>query len=308
MIKMIISASRRTDIPALYSDWFFKRIKEGYVLVKNPMNVRQVSKVSLKREAVDCIVFWTKNPYNMLPKLDLIKDYQYYFQFTLNPYNNAIETNLRSKSVIIDTFKRLSDKIGPDRVIWRYDPIILNADLNINYHEKFFEILAKGLEGYTSRCVISFIDYYRKIDKNLKKYDIYEIDDTKKRVLAEKIVNIAKAYSIKIETCAEEIDLDDLGIEHARCIDPFLIESLLGMKTKLKKDLNQRKACGCITSVDIGAYNTCTHGCIYCYANYSSKSVKRNMDNYDINSPLLCSRLDENDRIVEKNIGSSVVP
>lgn len=301
---MIISASRRTDIPAFYSDWFCKRIQEGYVLVRNPMNIHQVSKVSLKREAVDCIVFWTKNPENMLPKLDLIKDYQYYFQFTLNPYNKAIEVNVPRKIKVIDTFRRLSDKIGPDRVIWRYDPIILNADIDINYHEKYFEVLAKKLNGYTSKCVISFIDYYKKIDKKFKEYGINEIDDATKRVIAEKIADISKAYNIKVETCAEDIDLDEFGIGHTRCIDPVLIESLLGMKINLKKDLNQRKACGCITSVDIGAYNTCTHNCIYCYANYSSKIVKRNIKNYDINSPLLCSRLTENDKIIEKRYES----
>jgi DNA repair photolyase len=303
----IISASRRTDIPAFYSDWFFERIQEGFVLVRNPMNLHQVSRISLKREVVDCIVFWTKNPENILPKLSLIKDYQYYFQFTLNPYDAVIETDVPRKTTVIDTFKRLSDMIGPERVIWRYDPIILNAAIDAGYHEKYFEALAKKLHEHTSKCIISFVDNYKKTDKVFRAHGIYEVDDEKKRTIAGKISEIAGKYNLKVETCAEDIDLIDMGIGHARCIDPVLIESLLGVRINSEKDRNQRKPCGCIASTDIGAYNTCTHGCLYCYANYSKESVKKNIANYDIHSPLLCSKLTEADRVVEKEAESCIL-
>lgn len=338
---MIISASRRTDIPAFYSDWFYKRIQERFVMVRNPMNLSQVRKVSLKREAVDCIVFWTKNPESMMERLNLIEDYPYYFQFTLNPYgtddspndqlnltndindlndsicgyNCALEPGLPRKSRLIDTFKKLSDRIGQHRVIWRYDPIILNdSSINIAYHEKHFEKLARNLHKHTTKYVISFVDYYKKIDKTFKTLGIKEIDDIKKKEIAKKLSGIARSYNLKIETCAEEIDLTGMGIGHARCIDPELIASLSGIienrlsgvgdsihnnsqnpvqntiRLNLQKDRNKRKACKCAASVDIGAYNTCAYGCLYCYANYSRELVRRNMMNHDMDSPILCGK------------------
>jgi hypothetical protein len=271
------------------------------------MNLSQVSKISLNREVVDCIVFWTKNPESMLPKLSLIDDYNYYFQFTLNPYDADFETDVPRKASVIDTFKRLSDKIGPQRIIWRYDPIIINNSIDIEYHEKYFDLLAKKLHKHTAKCIISFVDNYRKTGKAFKVFGIQEIDDHRKRILAQKISEIARHYNLKIETCAEDIDLSDLGIEHARCIDPYLIENILGVKINCQKDLNQRKPCGCINSIDIGAYNTCAHGCIYCYASHSKDSVRRNIANYDVNSPLLCSKLMEEDKVTEREMESCAV-
>lgn len=298
---MIISVSRRTDIPAFYSDWFYSRVKEGYVLVRNPFNYRQVSKVPLTLDAVDCFVFWSKNPANMIDNLQIIDRYPYYFQFTLNPYDDKIEKNVPKKSRIIDTFKKLSDKIGPNRVIWRYDPIIITKAVNEEYHYKYFEVLSSKLQGYTSKCIISFVDFYPKAKKGLEKIGAFEISDEDKVRIGRRLGEIAEACSIKIETCAEEIDLSQFGIEHGRCIDPHLIEEISGRKVKDGKDKNQRKACGCAASVDIGAYNTCMHGCVYCYANYSSSVVNGNMTLYDVNSPLLCSSITDEDAITEKN-------
>ena len=297
---MIISASRRTDLPAFYSDWFFNRLREGYVLVRNPVNPRRVSRISLKSDAVDCIVFWTKNPESMLPKLGLLKDYPYYFQFTLNPYDAILEPGVPRKAQVIETFKRLSEVIGPDRVIWRYDPILLNGRIDSAYHEKYYELLARKLHPYTSRCVISFLDYYRKIDKVYKAHEMMEIADAEKRRIAGKIAEAARQYGLPVETCAEEIDLSDMGIGHARCVDPVLIGSFTGTDIKYRKDRNQREACGCMASTDIGAYDTCPHGCVYCYANNSSGTVKRAGAKYDPHSPLLCDELMERDQITER--------
>lgn len=163
---MIISASRRTDIPTYYSDWLLNRIKAGYVYVRNPMNVHQISKISLSPDVVDGIVFWTKNPIPMLDKLNALKDYMYYFQFTLNSYGVDVERNIPSKNnVIVPTFQRLSDLIGPDRVIWRYDPIFLSETYTTDYHIHYFEELAKRLSSYTKKCTISFLDFYRNTEK-----------------------------------------------------------------------------------------------------------------------------------------------
>jgi len=290
---MIISCSRRTDIPAFYSDWFFNRIREGYVLVRNPMNSRQVRRVSLAPTDVDCIVFWTKDPAPMLDRLHLLKDYRYYFQFTLTPYGKDIEPHLPPKTEIIDTLLRLSDNIGKKRIIWRYDPILLSASINIDYHMDRFHDLAKRLSGYTEKCVISFMDMYRHIQGRMADLCVRPPDEAEMRALAEKIVTIAGAYNIKVETCAEQIDLADLGITHGKCIDDRLISELTGTKLNIPKDKYQRELCGCVAAVDIGDYNTCRHGCLYCYANVSLKKVERNMSLHNAQSPLLIGAIDD---------------
>lgn len=288
-------------MPAFYSDWFYNRVKDGYVLVRNPFNHHQISKVSLSLDAVDCFVFWSKNPENMIGNLHIIDNYPFYFQFTLNPYDDKVEKGVPKKSKIIDTFKRLSDKIGPNRVIWRYDPIIIAEAISEKYHYKYFEVLASKLKGYTSKCIISFVDFYPKVKKSLEKIGAFEISDEDKIRIAKRLGEIAETYSLKIETCAEKIDLSQFGIEHGRCVDPNLIKEISGRDIKDEKDKNQRKACGCAASVDIGAYDTCLHGCIYCYANYSSRVVNGNMTLYDVNSPLLCSSITDEDLITERN-------
>lgn len=300
---MIISASRRTDIPTYYSDWFFNRIKEGYVLVRNPMNAHQISKISLSPEVVDGIVFWTKNPAPMMGRLDMLQDYMYYFQFTLNSYGQDVETHIPSKQkTIIPTFQKLSDLIGPDRVIWRYDPIFLNETYNVDYHINYFEKLAKLLCKYTKKCTISFIDMYRNTEKNIASLSLQKFSRDQQEFLAKNLAEIAQAYDLKIDTCAEGIDLEQYGIQHARCIDDQLFSKLLGCPLKVGKDKNQRLECGCIESLDIGAYNTCRNGCRYCYANYSEKTVCTNAGKHNPNSPLIFGEISPDDKIVERKM------
>lgn len=157
---MILSVSRRTDIPAFYSDWFMNRLREGFVYVRNPMNYKQVSNVVLNPEVVDCIVFWTKNPEKLMNHLDEIDQmgYQYYFQFTITPYNHSIEPSLPPKARIIETFKRLSNKIGKEKVVWRYDPIILNEELTIEHHVRSFAEMVASLSEFTTDCIIGLAE------------------------------------------------------------------------------------------------------------------------------------------------------
>ena len=170
---MIISASRRTDIPAFYSEWFLNRIKEGFLYVRNPMNAHQISKIDLSRDVVDCIVFWTKNPIPMLPHLDELKDYPYYIQFTLTGYGKDVEAHLPDKKrELIPAFQELSRKIGPERVIWRYDPIAFSEKYTAEYHLRAFTQISEALKGSTHKCVISFVDTYHK---NKKKSGTIEV-------------------------------------------------------------------------------------------------------------------------------------
>lgn len=303
---MIISASRRTDIPAFYSDWFMERIKDGFVLVRNPLNIHQVSKIKLTPDVVDFIVFWTKNPEPLLNKLDKLQDYNYYFQFTLNSYDTDIEEYVPNKGkYVLSTFKKLSDMIGKEKIIWRYDPILINDKYSVDYHLKNFEKLAKQLSGYTEKCTISFIDLYRKTEFNLKDVNIKPFDDTTIRKIAKDLVCIAQNYNLKMDTCAEKIDLSDYGIEHAHCIDADLMEKLTNYQYCLNKDKNQRKECGCVESIDIGAYNTCQNGCKYCYANYNRQCVVNNCAQQENNSELLCSKINKTlDKISERRVKS----
>ncbi len=295
---MIISASRRTDIPSFYFDWFTNRLKERFVLVRNPVYPNQISRIDLSPELIDCIVFWTKNPSPAMDKLDSLKDYPFYFQFTLTSYSMDAEINMPSKSkVIINTFKKLSEKIGPEGVIWRYDPIFLSRKYNMEYHIKYFEKIAGELSDYTKRCVFSFIDFYPKIKKQLNEMGSSAPDKEEKIMLARELQKISYHYGFSLETCSEALDLRGLGIKHGKCIDDKLIEKLTGFSMNLKKDSNQRRECGCMESVDIGSYDTCGNGCKYCYANHSIKRLEQNRRRYDVNSPVLCSRITEEDQI-----------
>lgn len=302
---MILSVSRRTDIPNYYSEWFYNRIKEGYVCVRNPMNIHQVSKINISPEVVDCIVFWTKNPEPMLARLDELSAYKYYFQFTLTGYGKDLECNVPHKrEKMIPIFQKLSQKIGMDRVVWRYDPIIFTKTYTPEYHLKAFEQIASALNGYTERCVISFVDAYAKNKKNMEMIEAYDIEESLLIDFSGKLSEIARSNKISIGSCAESIDLEKCRIMHNCCIDKELIENILGCKITVGKDKNQRPECGCVESVEIGTYNTCKNGCRYCYANFSQESVLKNCNKYDVNSPLLCGILTAEDKITERKVKS----
>lgn len=302
---MIVSVSRRTDIPAFFNKWFFERLKEEYVLVRNPMNYHRVSRISLSPEVVDCFVFVTKNPEKMLPNLHLLKSYNYYFQFTLNPYDRSIEKNVPNKKRIISTFKALSEAIGAEKLIWRYDPIILNNRLSISDHIDYFSALAKRLKGYTNKCVISFIDLYSSTMKNSGGLMFREISTDEMYKIAEAFSKIASKNNMKIETCAEKVDLSAFGIEPGCCIDGKLVERITGKSMKIEKDKNQRKECGCAKSVDIGTYNTCLHHCVYCYAVQNHRVALKHYKNHNPKSPILFGQIDPQDVIVDRKMQSN---
>ena len=302
---MIISASRRTDIPTYYSEWLFNRLREEYVLVRDPMNVHQIGKISLSPDVVDGLVLWTKNPIPMLNRLSELEKYNFYFQFTLNAYGKDVEPNVPSKNdAIIPAFIELSKAIGRDRVIWRYDPIFFNADYSMEYHRKYFQKLASILGDFTEKCTVSFLDMYRNTTRNVQPLQI-QIETHKQQLeLLNAFSEIAHQYGIYIDTCAEAIELGDLQIPHACCIDKERLERLGGCKLKAEKDKNQRPECGCVESIDIGAYNTCKNGCLYCYANYSSKTVIKNCEQHNPASPLLFGEVGEDDKIIERKVES----
>lgn len=297
---MIISASRRTDIPRFHSEWLINRVNEGFVDVRNPMFPTQVSRYSLDPSVVDGIVFWTKDPAPMLDKLDAFDAYPYYFQFSLTAYGRDIESGLRDKSELISTFKELSRKIGSSRVNWRFDPILISDHYSLDYQLSAFDVMASELSGYTEKVTISFIDEY-----NFSGRSIYSsvgaagttLDQQKK--LACEIAKTARDNNMRVDTCAESIDLTEYGIEHARCVDSRIIESISGCKLsrlktryeELAKDKSQRKECCCIESIDIGWPNTCMNGCKYCYATTDYALLARQFKQCNPSSTLLCGNV-----------------
>ncbi len=299
---MILSASRRTDIPAFYSEWFCRRLKDGCALVRNPFRPSQLRRVPLTPDLVDCIVFWTKNPAPMLGRLDGIArmGFPYYFQFTLTPYGAEIERNLPPKEEIIETFRELSAKIGPERVVWRYDPVIVTKRMPPDWHFEQFGRLCRALEGCTRECVFSFVDSCLNLKRSAAMPDALEIaPETMKRVAAG-FSGIAAEYGLTLRTCCETVDLEEFGIAHGSCIDQKKIEAVAGCPIRVKKDKNQRPACGCVESVDIGAYDTCRNGCAYCYATSSAGAVLRNAALHDPASPLLLGRPADGETVLER--------
>jgi len=275
----IISASRRTDIPAFFADWFMERIREGHFYRINPYNTRQMKQISLAREEVDAFVFWTKNPRPLMEYLDEIdnRGYCYYFQFTINPYGAPFEPNLPPLAERLETFRELADRIGPERVIWRYDPIISSSATPPDFHHRRFAELTSALNGATSRVMFSLLDFYPKVRRRLqvieqqqgiKFFDLAgEEYRAERRNLLGSMRMSAVANGMALFSCCEAEDLAELGIQHGRCIDGQLIGMLTGWPGVFKKDRHQRRECGCAEAIDMGAYNSCVFQCAYCYAN-----------------------------------------
>lgn len=296
---MIISASRRTDIPACYPDWFVNRLKAGEILVPNPYNRKKISRIALSPDTVDCIVFWTKNPEPLLPGLKEIDrlGYRYCFQMTVTDYEKDMEENIPSTEESMATFVLLAERLGRERVDWRFDPIILSGKYTLGYHLEKFEMMCEWLHNYTDRCIISFMDGCRE-----NPYPEMEEEDMLEA--AKGLSEIAGKYKLPLYTCAEKINLERYGIHHSACIDKEKIREIIGYKLDLKKDAGQRKECRCAESIDIGMYDTCVNGCRYCYATGGAESAKKKHAQHDPESPLLVGHLRGDETIVERKVQS----
>ena len=315
---LVISASRTTDIPAFHAKWFMNRLRAGYCLWQNAFNAHQQQYVSFEKCQV--FVFWSKNPQALMPCLSEIEErgYQYYFQYTLNDYEQeGLEPRIPKLAHRIATFQKLSERIGKHRIIWRFDPIIMGNTLTVESVLERIQRLADQLAPYTGKLVFSFLDLYKKTENNLKKFDsrLRPPSDEEALRLVEGIVQINKSLisPLMLSTCAEKLDLHLLGIRHNKCVDPDLILRLCPTSPEIRnryakpllsqqgsllplaqalgnddiKDVGQRTPCGCAPSKDIGRYNTCMHLCVYCYANQSETAVINGINSVDVNSERL---------------------
>ena len=263
---MIISASRRTDIPAFHSEWFFNRLREGYSIVTHHSASGIYHRVPLTPDVVDCIVFRTKNPAPMLIRLDELRDHNYLFNITMNPYGREMETNLPGLHDRVQVYKKLANKIGPLRMIWRYDPIFLSPKYDMYFHRRAFEYLCRELQGTSYKCMIGFIIHHGFVARRIDALDVKRRENDDILALGEMLGEIAGRYGHKIETCATDIDLDEYGITHGACVERKQIEEIVGYGFDKVKEKYLRPHCNCMESVDIGHYSTCDNGCLYCYA------------------------------------------
>jgi len=292
---VIISASRRTDIPAYYGEWFLSRLKTGWCRVPNPFNRKQVAEISLASSDVDAFVFWTRDPRpftRCFENLDRRGD-PYVVLFTLTGYGPPLEPHAPPTEAALVAFRELAQRIGSDRVIWRYDPIVVGPGLTIDDHRRRFAALARHLESSTRMVKTSFLDLYRKTQRRLAAIPNGEafISDPALHPRAEELVHslveIAANHGMGLEICAETHDFSHLGAPSGRCVDGALLNRLFGISVPRGADPGQRTACRCTPSRDIGVPGTCAAGCVYCYATASHPAALRRLKAHDPTAPAM---------------------
>ena len=288
---MILMISGRTDIVAFYTPWLINRYREGYVDVRNPFNKKMISRINFTD--VEAIMFCTKNPKPILPYLKDIKKPKL-FHITLTPYLKDIEPNLPSKKEIINSIKEVSKIVGKEFTYVRYDPIFINNKYTIDYHIKMFDRMCQELQGYIKHIIISFLDDYKNVRKNIKIINPKSLTKEDYKKIGKNFSDIATKYAMTVQTCYEEENLLEYGFIKGECLSHELAWKLTG-KTNFKKW--KARHCNCVEMVDIGAYNTCGHFCKYCYANYDEEQVNKNRKNHNPNSSLLIGNLKNSDII-----------
>ena len=294
---MILNTGSRTDIPAFYSTWFYNRVKKGYVCTRNPYNPKQVRRYQINPDVVDILSFCTKNPGPMLKGIHELDAYRQFWFVTLTPYGKDIEPNVPDKHLIITEIQQLSKIAGKQAVGWRYDPIFINQKYSIDYHLRAFQTICDQLQGYISFCVISFIDLYAKTKKNFP--DVQEVSPAQQAFLAKRMSAIASAHGIPIRACCESPSLQKYGIITDGCMTKQVLEAATGCQLIVPKKSAARAQCTCLLGDDIGMYNTCGHGCLYCYANYDNNTVRSNMKKHDPDSPFLIGNYQKDDIIID---------
>lgn len=290
---MILNVSGRTDVVAFYSKWFLKRLKEGFVCIRNPFYKSKVSKIYFKD--VSLIVFCTKNPVPILNDLDKI-NIPFIFHVTLTPYKKDVEPNVPPKGKIIEAIKKLSLKIGKQRLWIRYDPVFINDVYTIEYHVKNFNKMCELLDGYVDKIIISFLDMYQNVWYNMPYLRPKKLTDEDYEIIGTNFYKSAKKHGMTVQTCAEKRNLAEYGFKVSDCITKEIASEFTG-KTSFRTWQARKGKCKCVSMVDIGAYNTCPFMCKYCYANYDEVKVRDNVKLHNDESSLLIGKLNKTDEI-----------
>jgi hypothetical protein len=303
---VIVNVGGRTDIVNYYSEWLINRINAGFAYSRNPLFQNNVSKISLKPEDVDCLMFCSKNYKPMLKYMKEINEkYRIICHYTITAYGKDVEPNVPNIDESIKTLIELSKIVGKEKVLWRYDPILLTEKYTVDKHLKTFECMSKQIAPYVQRCIFSFVEMYKKLDYNMP--EIIGFSDEDKIKILNGIGEISRKYNLYIQTCGTDENYERYGIHVSGCTTPEILEKANNVTYKNVKSKPIRKGCHCIPSRDIGAYDTCLNGCRYCYANKRPDLAKENVKLHDKNSPLLLGNIKDTDKITESKPISFII-
>ena len=293
---MILNTGNRTDIPAFYSEWFMNRVREGYVLARNPFYPEQIIRYSIDINSVDLIVFCTKNPGPMLQYMEELSGFQQFWHVTITPYDKDIEPGVPDKNDVLERFRKISDIVGKRSIGWRYDPIFISDKYSMDLHLGKFEEFAAALDGYTEQVVISFIDLFEKTRRNFP--EVRMVEPKERLRLGKAMAEIATGHGMTVYSCLEGTELAKFGVNTGGCMTKEVLEHALGEELDIPSGVGMsREGCSCLLGNDIGTYNSCRHFCKYCYANYDRESVMRNSARHDPESPLLIGNVRQGDII-----------
>lgn len=295
---MIINTGGRTDTVQYYTEWLLRRFEEGYVLTRNPLFPNKVSRYELTPDKVDCVVFCSKNYRPILPRLHEITDrFPTYFHYTITAYGKDLEPGVPSIDESMETLTELSGLVGPRRVSWRYDPVLLTREYTVQRHLETFARMAERLTPYVDRCIFSFVEMYKKLEVNMPELKPLSVEDMDG--LAKGLGAIAARNGLLLQTCGTNGDFTRYGIHASGCMTLDIIGKANGIVFKDRKHKGMRHGCHCIESRDIGAYDTCLNGCRYCYANKTPQKAFENFKLHGPASPLLLGRVKPDDTIIQ---------
>lgn len=291
---MVVNTGGRTDIVQYYTPWLLKRLEEGFAYSRNPMFPKKVNRIDLTPDAVDCLVFCSKDYSPILAHIESIAErFPIYCHYTITAYGRDIEPGVPGIAQSIDTLKRLSAIIGRQKVAWRYDPVLLTEDYTVERHLDTFASMAEEIAPHVDRCIFSFVEMYKKLDANMPELIPLTEDDMER--LARGMGRIAKECGLWLQTCATEHDYSEYGIHPSGCMTLDILGRANGIEFRQVAHKGMRAGCHCIESRGLGSYDTCPNGCRYCYANKSMDRVRKNVPLHDPESPLLIGHLEPDD-------------
>ena len=287
----------RTDTVQYYSEWLLNRFREGYVLSRNPLFPEIVNRIELNPETIDVVVFCSKDYSPILPRLHEISDrFNCYYHYTITAYGTDIEPRVPSLEDSIRTLKALAAQVGPEKIAWRYDPVLLTEKYTTERHLETFDRMARELTPYVDRCIFSFVEIYKKLEVNMP--ELLPVSEEDKLTLAENLGAIAQRYSLWLQTCATRTDYEQFGIHRSGCMTTEIFSQALGIEFKKTPHKGNRLGCACMESRGLGDYNSCPNGCRYCYANKDHAKALQNYLTHNPDSPLLLGNIQPGDKIV----------
>ena len=289
----------RTDMIQYYSQWLENRFNEGFLYTRNPAYPTTVQKIILDHEHIDAIVFTSKNyepGLKLIEKLD--KEFPCLYHYTITAYGKDIEPGVPSIMKSGETLFKLSDIVRPEKIFWRYDPVLLTEKYTLDYHKDIFSFLCEILNDRINRCIYSYVNLYEKTKRHMPELEAWT--DEKKIEVAKVLGKAAEEHGVKVQTCNCNLDLTEYGVGKSGCVTKELFNTILGLNLKDKKSNGTLGCTHCYPVVNIGEYNTCMNKCKYCYASSDFDACEKNYAKHNPNSPYLIGNGTPVDQIVER--------